>query len=111
MIYSCLGLLFDFAIVESNYDSLVDQNKKLELKYQKTVADKVRLEKENRILKANISSLYKTAASEIQRKDSQMADLRGQLDDLILRRHRSSQGSHSSSSSSSHKRTHEMTYP
>ena len=94
------GLLLDCAIVESNYDTLVDQNKKLELKYQKIVAEKIRLEKENRILKANISSLYKTAATEIKRKDSQMSDLRGQLDDLILRRHRASQGSSSHPSSS-----------
>lgn len=89
-------MLFDFAIVEKNYDSVVDQNKKLELNYRTIAAEKVRLEKENRILKANISSLYKTAVAEIKRKDSQMADLRQQLDDLILRRHRSSHPTQSS---------------
>lgn len=40
----------------------------------------------NGILKANISTLYRTARAEIARKDERIRDLQAELDDLIFRR-------------------------
>lgn len=44
------------------------------------------LTKANNILKANISTLYRTARAEIARKDERIRDLQSELDNLIFRR-------------------------
>lgn len=68
--------------------SSTDQSSRelLEKECQRLKSSEEALLKENRLLKANISSLYKSALSEIRRKDHQISELRNQLDDIILRR-------------------------
>lgn len=44
------------------------------------------LTKINTVLKANISTLYRTAKAEIQRKNDRISELQSELDDLIFRR-------------------------
>lgn len=78
--------LFDESIIEKQFSSLEEENGKLKEKMDQMKQRQSVLEKENRILKANISSLYKTAIAEVDRKNSQINELRSQLDDLILRR-------------------------
>nr|CAD7572046.1 unnamed protein product [Timema californicum] len=46
------------------------------------------LKEENERLKENISSLYKTAMKEIQRKDRTIAELRAEKDNFAFRRHK-----------------------
>lgn len=46
----------------------------------------LKLREKNAVLKANISTLFKTAQNEIQRKDKRIADLQAELDDLIFKR-------------------------
>lgn len=50
---------------------------------EKKVAE---LTRANTILKANISTLYRTAKAEIARKDDRIAELQSELDDLIFKR-------------------------
>lgn len=45
----------------------------------------------NTILKANISTLFRTAKAEIARKDQRIAELQSELDDLIFKRMKTSQ--------------------
>lgn len=49
----------------------------------KTIED---LKRTNIVLKANISTLFKTARAEIARKNERIADLQSELDDLIFKR-------------------------
>lgn len=44
------------------------------------------LTRSNRVLKANISTLYRTARAELCKKDQQISTLRNELDDLIFKR-------------------------
>lgn len=44
------------------------------------------LTRTNSILKANISTLYRTARAEFARKDDRIAQLQSELDDLIFKR-------------------------
>lgn len=44
------------------------------------------LTRANGILKANISTLYRTARAEISRKNDRIAELQSELDDLIFKR-------------------------
>lgn len=46
----------------------------------------IELTKANSILKANISTLYRTARAEIARKDERIIELQSELDNLIFRR-------------------------
>ena len=80
--------LFDESIIEKQFSSIEEENRKLKEKMDQMKQRQNLLEKENRILKANISSLYKTAIAEVDRKNSQINELRSELDDLILRRDR-----------------------
>lgn len=80
--------LFDESIIEKQFSSIEEENQKLKDKMDQMKQRQAVLEKENRILKANISSLYKTAIAEVDRKNSQINELRSELDDLILRRDR-----------------------
>lgn len=80
--------LFDESIIEKKFSSIEEENRKLKEKMDQMGKRQNLLEKENRILKANISSLYKTAIAEVDRKNSQINELRSSLDDLILRRDR-----------------------
>lgn len=43
----------------------------------------------NTILKANISTLYRTARAEIARKDERISELQSELDNLIFKRTKS----------------------
>ena len=79
--------LLDEAIIEEKNDKIEKEKEQLSAKYQDMLNKNIVLEKQNKILKANISSLFKTASSEIDRKNNQINQLRSQLDDLILRRH------------------------
>jgi len=80
--------------MEERMLKVLHENDGLKRKLNVFGANYKKLELQNRILKANISSLYKTAKSEIERKNNQIAELRNQLDDLILRRARNAQSSH-----------------
>ena len=80
--------LFDEVIIDKELSSNQQANQELQEKYEKAMKQLSLLEKENRILKANISSLFKTAVSEIERKDGQISQLRSELDDFILRRNK-----------------------
>lgn len=97
-------------IVEKQLMDLKKRSEHLTAKLKLYATRGMALEKENRILKANISSLYKTAKAEIERKDSIIADLRQELDDLKFRRNRhhspAPSSSHSSSSHHHHHRRH-----
>lgn len=44
------------------------------------------LTRANGILKANISTLYRTAKAEIARKNARISELQSELDDLIFKR-------------------------
>jgi hypothetical protein len=78
----------DEVIIEKEELSTKKERDELKQKYEEVSVRRTFLEKENRILKANISSLFKTAVAEIERKNSQISELRKELDDLILRRHK-----------------------
>lgn len=80
--------LLDEAIICDRTDSLANENKKLKNELMKAKEFNSKLERENRVLKANISSLYKTALAEIERKGQQLTEVQSKLDDYILRRHR-----------------------
>ena len=62
-----------------------EQAKKLD---QENDPDKIitELAKANSVLKANISTLYRTARAEITRKNDRIAELQSQLDDLLFKR-------------------------
>ena len=64
---------------EDNNKSLVKQN--IELRQQLKEKDK-----QLTVLKTNISSLFKTAKAEIERKKGEIHELREQLDSMIFRR-------------------------
>ena len=49
----------------------------------KVIAELIRT---NGILKANISTLYRTARAEIARKNERISELQAQLDDLLFKR-------------------------
>lgn len=78
--------LLDEAIITDQAEKFTDENEKLKNELIKAQEINRKLERENRILKANISSLYKTAINEIDRKSKQLAEVQSKLDDLILRR-------------------------
>lgn len=80
--------LFDESVIEKQFSSLEEENRRLKQRLDEREKRQVLIEKENRVLKANISSLYKTAVAEIERKNGQISGLRSQVDDLILRRNR-----------------------
>lgn len=80
--------LLDEAIIGDQTESLRSENDQLKSQLLKAKELNSKLEKENRVLKANISSLYKTALSEIERKTLQLNEAQTKLDDYILRRHR-----------------------
>ena len=78
--------LLDEAIITDQAEKFTDENKLLKDELVKAQEMNRKLQRENRVLKANISSLYKTAINEIERKSKQLAETQSRLDDLILRR-------------------------
>jgi len=76
-------------------DTLVDGANKQSIRqkeeYENILAQNANLKKQNDILKRNISSLFKTAVAEIDRKNTQLKELQTRLDDIVLRRHRNHQ--------------------
>ena len=80
--------LLDEVIIEQEQLTSKKEREELKQKYEDASKRLTYLEKENRILKANISSLFKTAVAEIERKNYQNNELRKELDDLILRRNK-----------------------
>jgi hypothetical protein len=89
--------LGDLVIMEKTYQIALKENCSMKEAIQKMGERVTRCETENRVLKANISSLYKTAKAEIERKTAQNAELRRELDNLILRRNQASSSRVSSS--------------
>lgn len=61
----------------------LDPKPQHEIEAEKKIAE---LLKANGVLKANISTLYRTARAEIARKDERIRDLQSELDTLIFRR-------------------------
>lgn len=63
-------------------------DKAIEGTVSQTEADKriAELTRANGILKANISTLYRTARAEIARKNDRISGLQSELDDLIFKR-------------------------
>lgn len=55
----------------------------------------------NIILKANISTLYRTARAEIARKNERISELQSELDDLLFKRMRTNQKKQVQSASTS----------
>ncbi|XP_076357635.1 uncharacterized protein LOC143250657 [Tachypleus tridentatus] len=74
--------------LSEQYDQLLQENKKISDEIDLLKTDKQNLQRQNLILKKNISSLFKTAKEEIARKNSEIHDLREKLDFLIFRRFR-----------------------
>lgn len=63
-----------------------DQSEKVEVENDVKDARIVELTRANGILKANISTLYRTAKAEIERKNARITELQSELDDLIFKR-------------------------
>lgn len=90
--------------LEAKLEQLGSWNEKLrneneELRKSATVKDK-----QIQVLKNNISSLYKTAKLEIDRKNEELANLRREYDSVVFRRisqHNQAESSHHSSQPSS----------
>lgn len=81
--------LSDLVMIESNYHMALKESSTMKQQMQRMAQRLQACERQNKVLKANISSLYKTAKAEIDRKGGQISELRRELDDLILRRNRS----------------------
>jgi len=82
----CDQFISDIAIIEDKYEDVLKQVNEVKAELKLANRKNQVYERENKILKANISSLYKTAKAEIDRKRDQITELRRELDDLILRR-------------------------
>lgn len=63
-----------------------NQEDKVKLEGDVKDARLIELTRANGILKANISTLYRTAKAEIERKDARISELQSELDDLIFKR-------------------------
>ncbi|XP_013790136.1 CASP8-associated protein 2-like [Limulus polyphemus] len=72
--------------LSEQYDQLLKENKKLSDEVDLLKTEKQNLQRQNLILKKNISSLFKTAKEEITRKNSEIHELREKLDCMIFRR-------------------------
>ncbi|KAJ4436787.1 hypothetical protein ANN_16919 [Periplaneta americana] len=89
-----LSLIDEVKVIEENEKRRLEEAKKLlELeiaqlkeKLQEVTNEKIQLDSQNKILGSNISSLYKTATAEIERKDRMIADLRKEKDSILFRR-------------------------
>ncbi|RWS15942.1 CASP8-associated protein 2-like protein [Dinothrombium tinctorium] len=77
--------LSDACLIESSFEKLRTENERLVVNIGDLSAKLAKKEKENRVLKANISSLYKTAKAEMERKNNEIGELRRNLDSLIFR--------------------------
>lgn len=108
---TCEVNLSDFAFLENWQKRMAEEKTQMKNELNESKAKLAKLEKVNNILKANISSLFKTAKAELQRKNDQIAELTNKLDDIIFRRHRNSsttqedkydKSKHKGSSQSSH---------
>jgi predicted phage gp36 major capsid-like protein len=71
---------------ELSYDKLSDKCKQLQRFGWSQVQQVKELTRCNTIMKNNISSLYKTARAELDRKDAEIARLREQLDQILFRK-------------------------
>ncbi|XP_077301807.1 uncharacterized protein LOC143922442 isoform X2 [Arctopsyche grandis] len=80
---------FDFSqqlrqLLETN-ETLRGEIQELKLEIRNVSEKCTRLEKENDTLQTNISTLYKTATAELQRKERMNNEIRAELDDLKIR--------------------------
>lgn len=83
---SDLLALNDVSIIEEKLNQINQQNSKL-IKDNEMLKEKLaNCEQQNKVLRTNISSLYKTAKAEIMRKKREIQELRMELDDLIFKR-------------------------
>ncbi|XP_053204082.1 uncharacterized protein LOC128388676 [Panonychus citri] len=82
--------LNDIAILQDSHDKLEKENEKIIMELGQIKEQLARMTRVNKILKSNISSLYKTAKAELDRKNDRIAELTRQYDDLIFRRHQES---------------------
>ena len=74
--------------LESKFTSMKRKYQSLQAKTEQREQENQVLNKKVNVLKANISSLYKTAKSEIERKNQQIKDLQSEVDMLKFRRGR-----------------------
>lgn len=87
---SCVNFgMNDASIFEDHQNKWLAEKTKLEKEIEDSRMVIEKCNKVNAILKANISSLYKTAKAEITRKDDMISELRKKLDDIIFRRNQS----------------------
>lgn len=76
---------FDLVIKEK-YNKLLDKCKQLQQFGMAQMQRNKELERKNGIVLNNISSLYKTAKEEIERKNIEITELRAKLDHLLFKR-------------------------
>ena len=80
--------LIDIVLIEDCQKRLSFERDQIKNELNENKIKLAKLEKVNTILKANISSLFKTAKAELQRKNDRIAELTNKLDDFIFRRYR-----------------------
>lgn len=81
-------LLNDLVLMEDSQRNLIKEKKALEDELKNVRQDLEKLTKANKILKANISSLFKTAKAEMKRKDERIDELSEKVDQLISQKNK-----------------------
>ena len=84
------GNLNEVSIVDDLNDKLERKNEKISKELEQVKEELARMTRINKILKTNISSLFKTAKAELERKNERIAQLTQQYDDLVFRRRKKS---------------------
>lgn len=82
--------LNDVAILQDSFDKLEKEKNVVDSELKEIKEKYERMVMVNKILKTNISSLYKTAKAELERKNDRISELTRQIDDLVFRRRTSS---------------------
>lgn len=82
--------LNDVAILQDSFDKLEKEKNVIDSELKEIKEKYERMVMVNKILKTNISSLYKTAKAELERKNDRISELTRQIDDLVFRRRTSS---------------------
>lgn len=67
---------------KADAENFIDADEQIRIK-DKTIEE---LKRTNTVLKANISTLFRTARAEIERKDERIVQLQSELDDLLFKR-------------------------
>jgi len=98
--------------LEETKKVLEDEVKRLKEKLEEVTIERNELKFKNKNLGLNISTLYKTATAEIERKDKLIAQLRREKDNIIFRRQNKSLGKdtkHTSDDSGDHQCSPDVT--